>query len=97
VTKVPHDKWERWPSQKYWEGASSVVQGLRLSLLTQGAWVQYLVRELRFHMPWCGQNFLKNIILNKKYWESWILCIGVGGEFFYPKSYPGSVLGRLQS
>ena len=39
----------------------------------------------------------KKTILNKKYWESWILCIGVGGEFFYPKSYPGSVLGRLQS
>ena len=33
-------------------GTSLVVQGLRILLPMQGAWVQSLVRELRSHMPW---------------------------------------------
>jgi len=33
-------------------GTSLVFQGLRIRLAMQGMWVQSLVRELRFHMPW---------------------------------------------
>ena len=33
-------------------GTSLVVQGLRILLPMQGAWVQSLVKELRSHMPW---------------------------------------------
>ena len=33
-------------------GTSLVIQWLRVCLPLQGMWVQSLVRELGFHMPW---------------------------------------------
>ena len=39
---------ERWQGQG---GASLVVQWLRIRLPMQGAWVRYLVKELRSHLP----------------------------------------------
>ena len=33
-------------------GASLVAQWLRIYLPMQGTWIQSLVRELRYHMPW---------------------------------------------
>ena len=37
--------------KKYQSGTSLVVQWLRICPAVQGTWVQYLVGELRSHMP----------------------------------------------
>ena len=38
--------------KKHIYGDSLVVQWLRIKLPMQGTWVQPLVGELRYHMPW---------------------------------------------
>ena len=41
--------------KKSWAGTCLVVQWIRLHLPVREMWVQFLVRELRFHTP-CGQK-----------------------------------------